>query len=136
MCLTIAYFKIKKTKSRVINNATYQIETLIERPIRQPLRISSCKCKFKPKRILARITESQLSRFGHLCRLSNIHLPKRILMEWSLVPTDKEDQGRDGKMISLQVAPSSRLKGMLRIGIDGLILFMEPTSFGTRCKER
>ena len=63
--------------------------------------------------------------------MSNMRLPKRILMwKWSLVPTDKEDQGRDGKMISLLAAPSSRLIGMLRIGIDGLILFMEPTSFG------
>ena len=43
------------------------------------LRISSCK--FKPKRILARITESQLSWFGHVCRMSNMRLPKRILME-------------------------------------------------------
>ena len=34
------------------------------------LRISSCK--FKPKRILARITESQLSWFGHVCRMSNM----------------------------------------------------------------
>ena len=99
------------------------------------LRISSCK--FKPKRILARITESQLSWFGHVCRMSNMRLPKRILMwKWCVVPTDKEDQGRDGKMISLLAAPSSRLIGMLRIGIDGLILFMEPTSFGTRCKDR
>ena len=132
------------------------------------LRISSPK--FKPKRILAHITESQLSWFGHVCRMSNMRLPKRILMEmvpgtnrqgrprkrwktfayraeniclqsslffpnaflwkWSLVPTDREDQGRDGKMISLLAAP------MLKIGIDGLILFMEPTSFGTRCKDR
>ena len=43
------------------------------------LRISSCK--FKPKRILARINKSQLSWFGHVCRMSNMRLPKRILME-------------------------------------------------------
>ena len=43
------------------------------------LRISSCK--FKPKRILACITESQLSWFGHVCRMSKMRLPKRILME-------------------------------------------------------
>ena len=43
------------------------------------LRISSCK--FKPKRILARITESQMSWFGHVCRMSNMRLPKRILIE-------------------------------------------------------
>ena len=54
-----------------------------------------------------------------------------FLWKWSLVPTDKEDQGRDGKMISLLAAPSSRLIGTLRIGIDGLILFMKPTPFGT-----
>ena len=43
------------------------------------------------------------------------------------------NQGRDGKMISLLAALSSGLIGMLRIGIDGLILFVDPTSFGTRC---
>ena len=42
-------------------------------------RISSCN--FKPKRILARITESQLTWFGHVCRMNNIRHPKRILME-------------------------------------------------------
>ena len=68
--------------------------------------------------------------------MSNMRLPKRILMEMVPGTTDKEDQGRDGKMISLLAAPSSRLIGMLRIGLDGLILFMEPTSFGTRCKDR
>ena len=70
--------------------------------------------------------------------MSNMRLPKRILMEMvpGTVPTDKENQGRDGKMISLLVAPSSRLIRMLRIGIDGLILFMEPTSFGPRCEDR
>ena len=47
--------------------------------------------------------------------------PNSFLWKLSLVPTDKEDQGRDGKMISLLAAPSSRLIGMLRIGIDGLI---------------
>ena len=52
------------------------------------LRISSCK--FKPKRILAHITESQLSWFGHVCRMSNLRLPRRILME--MVP-----QGRPRK---------------------------------------
>ena len=53
------------------------------------LRISSCK--FKPKRILARITESQLSWFGHVCRMNNMGLPKRILME--MVPGTNR-QGR------------------------------------------
>ena len=39
MRLTIAYSKIKKKRNLVlINNATYQRETLSERPIRQPLR--------------------------------------------------------------------------------------------------
>ena len=42
------------------------------------LRISSCK--IKPKRILARITELHLSWFGHVCRMSNMLLPKRILI--------------------------------------------------------
>ena len=37
MRLTIAYSKIKKRNLVLINNDTYQIETLSERPIRQPL---------------------------------------------------------------------------------------------------
>ena len=37
MRLTIAYSKIKKLTLVLINNATYQRETLSERPIRQPL---------------------------------------------------------------------------------------------------
>ena len=56
------------------------------------LRISSCK--FKPKRILACITESQLTWFGHVCRISNMRLPKRILME--MVPGTNR-QGRPRK---------------------------------------
>ena len=40
MPLTIAYSKIKKRNLVLINNATYQRETLSERPIRQPLRMS------------------------------------------------------------------------------------------------
>ena len=56
------------------------------------LRISFCK--FKPKRVLARITESQLSWFGHACRMTNMHLPKRILME--MVPGTNR-QGRPRK---------------------------------------
>ena len=37
MRLTIAYSKTKKRNLVLINNATYQRETLSERPIRQPL---------------------------------------------------------------------------------------------------
>ena len=37
MRLTIAYSKIKERNLVLINNATYQRETLSERPIRQPL---------------------------------------------------------------------------------------------------
>ena len=36
MRLTIAYSKIKKRNLVLINNDTYQRETLSERPIRQP----------------------------------------------------------------------------------------------------
>ena len=39
MRLTIAYFKIKKRNLVLINNGTYQKETLSERPNRQPLKI-------------------------------------------------------------------------------------------------
>ena len=38
MRLTIAYSKIKKRNLVLIDNATYQRETLSERPIRQPFR--------------------------------------------------------------------------------------------------
>ena len=38
MRLTIDYSKIKKRNLVLINNDTYQRETLSERPIRQPLR--------------------------------------------------------------------------------------------------
>ena len=38
MRLTIAYFKIKKRNLVLINNDTYQRETLSERLIRQPLK--------------------------------------------------------------------------------------------------
>ena len=37
MRLTIAYSKIKKQNLVLINNDTYQRETLSERPIQQPL---------------------------------------------------------------------------------------------------
>ena len=40
MRLPIAYSKIKKRNLVLINNATYQRETLSERPIRQPLKSS------------------------------------------------------------------------------------------------
>ena len=39
MRLTIAYSKIKKRNLVLINNATYQRETLSERPIRQPVNL-------------------------------------------------------------------------------------------------
>ena len=39
MCLTIAYSKIIKRNLVLINNDTYQRETVSERPIRQPLNI-------------------------------------------------------------------------------------------------
>ena len=40
MRLTIAYSKIKKRNLVLINNATYQRETLSEQPIRQPLMLA------------------------------------------------------------------------------------------------
>ena len=43
MRLTIAYSKIKKLNLVLINNATYQRETLSERPIQQPLRACGLK---------------------------------------------------------------------------------------------
>ena len=41
MRLTIAYSKVKKRNLVLINNDTYQRETVSERPIRQPLRLLS-----------------------------------------------------------------------------------------------
>ena len=41
--LTIAYSKIKKQNLVLINNDTYQRETLTERPIRQPLNFDKCE---------------------------------------------------------------------------------------------
>ena len=38
MRLTIVYSKLKKRKLVLINNDTYQRETVSERPIRQPLK--------------------------------------------------------------------------------------------------
>ena len=74
---------------RKVLNITWKDKTRNEDVL---LRISSFK--FKPKRILARITESQLSWFGHVCRMSNMRLPKRILME--MVPGTNR-QGRPRK---------------------------------------
>ena len=48
MRLTIAYSKIKKRNPVLINNDTYQRETVSERPIRQPL--SSKRKTRNPKR--------------------------------------------------------------------------------------
>ena len=42
MRLTIAYSKIKMRNLVLINNDTYQRETLSERPIRQPLTDNIC----------------------------------------------------------------------------------------------
>ena len=48
MRLTITYSRIKKRNLELINNDTYQRETLSEQPIRQPLRIvpPSQNCRF------------------------------------------------------------------------------------------
>ena len=54
MRLTIAYSKIKKRNLVLINNDTYQRETLSERPIRQPL-----------------IEVSNLKNLWHMCDIYN-----------------------------------------------------------------
>ena len=43
MHLTIAHSKIKRQNLVLINNDTYQRETLSERPIRQPLKVDFLK---------------------------------------------------------------------------------------------
>ena len=48
MLLTIAYTKIKKRNLVLNNNATYQRETLSERPIRQPLKSSTISSSMGP----------------------------------------------------------------------------------------
>ena len=77
------------------------------------LRISSCK--FKPKGILARITESQLSWFGHVCRMSNMRLPKRILAE--MVPGTNR-QGRPRKRWEDDIIAGSTFLEAYRIAED------------------
>ena len=49
MRLTIAYSKIKKRNLVLINNATYQRETLSERSIRHPLNRYFVDQKYKQK---------------------------------------------------------------------------------------
>ena len=49
MRLTIAYSKIKKRNLVLINNDTYQRETLSERPIRQPLNNITAPWKYCTK---------------------------------------------------------------------------------------
>ena len=59
------------------------------------IRISSCK--FKPKRILARITESQsCPGLVMFAEWATCIFPNAFLWKWSLVPTDKtkEEMGR------------------------------------------
>ena len=77
------------------------------------LRISSCK--FKPKRILGRITESQLSGFGHVCRMSNMRLPKRILIE--MVPGTNR-QGRPRKRLEDDIITGSTFLEVYRNAED------------------
>ena len=52
MRLKIAYSKIEKRNLVSINNATYQRETLSERPIRQPLKSTGKNTQLKIKFIL------------------------------------------------------------------------------------
>ena len=101
-------------------------------------RISSCK--FKSKRMLDRITESQLTWFGHVCRMNNMRHSKHILMD--TIPGTKT-YGRPRKRWEDDIMAActdfhlaTSLIGMLRIEMYGLNLFVEPTSCGTRCRDR
>ena len=69
-------------------------------------RISSCRTS--PKRILNSITKSQLTWFGHICRVDNTRLSNVYSWNWSLAPTDKGDQEKVGKMTLLLVVPFMR----------------------------
>ena len=101
------------------------------------LRISPCK--FKPKRVLARIIESQLSWFGHVCRMSDMHLSKHILME--MVPGTNR-QGRPRKRWEDDIIAGSIFLEAYRNAEDGntwVDFFhggQRPLGHGTRCKDR
>ena len=97
-------------------------------------RISSCK--FRSKRILARITESQLTWFGHVCRMNNMCHPKWTLMETVPGKAEGRPRTRWEYMLSWTQAPIfTRHIGMHRIEKQGLNLFVEPTSSGTQCRD-
>ena len=74
MHLTIANSKIKKRNLGLINNVTYQKETLLERPIRQPLRHIQ--------------TVNRASLFSgvdsYLCKWTFTHIIKGVLHLWAL----------------------------------------------------
>ena len=75
MRLTIAYSKIKKQNLELINNDTYQRETLSERPIRQPL--SNYQRNLKKKRnknLVCPAVLSYLSNCAKYCLTKNQEL--------------------------------------------------------------
>ena len=86
MRLTIAYSKINKRNLVLINNDTYQRETLSERPIRQPLTTLHLSSTIILKMYYLIVT-------GSVCRLLKVHaLPgcpvnKRILFKTHVVFT-------------------------------------------------
>ena len=63
MRLTIAYYKITKQNLVLINNDTYQRETLSERPIRQPLMSIP-----KMKKVLTCVWNQLLVDWRHLAQ--------------------------------------------------------------------
>ena len=83
MPLTIVYSKIKKRNLVLINNATYQRETLSERPIRQPLTLYFKQwCSFvKPcSTTVYDLKMAVMSASVLFCALSK-HLRKRNTVE-------------------------------------------------------
>ena len=73
MCLTIAYSKIKKQNLVLINNGTYQRETLSERPIRQPLNLKVCSSQwYKKPHFTQNVTCSLFCGSQHKCRSDTI----------------------------------------------------------------
>ena len=85
MRLTIAYSKIKKRNLVLINNGTYQRETLSDRSIRQPLVLTVCAT--------LHINRGEVT-------VINGRLGQRLIFSWQLLKvTDIFEARRGGKTL-------------------------------------
>ena len=80
MRLTIAYSKITKRNLVLINNATYQKETLSERPIRQPLSLKiTSLLQSKHPCVVARSADFSVLRDPIYYPIDSINIPKLFI---------------------------------------------------------